>query len=108
MLADCAWATAGSQCAVNAFDDPRQAEGQPNASPVDGFVSLNGGALRCRWSGVAKLELGMVVELVEVGAGTSAETHRLRACADAAGTQCGTWATTTKHGQTHPAGDLLF
>ena len=107
-LTACQWANPGQWCEQNSYALANQAEGTKNATAVDGFVSLNGGSIRCQWSDNVKLKLGMVVQVVEVSASGETERHRLRACSDAAGTNCGSYALTTKELQTQPAGDLLF
>jgi hypothetical protein len=107
-LSECAWAEAPSACDVNIFGEPAAANGDKDASPGGGFVALNGGTLRCRWSNGGALSLGNVLQVLEISAAGATEAHDLRACRDAEGTDCGVWVTSSKAGQTHPAGSLFF
>lgn len=88
--------------------DPSAAEGASDSSGFDGFVSLNGRSLVCKWSQGERLVLGRVVEVLEVGADTAPEPFRVRACADEARESCGPFKDVGKLGQTLPAGQLLF
>ena len=107
-LSDCRWAETGSLCETNKYDDASEAEGAQNSTALEGFVALNGGAIRCRWSDGVRLNLGNVVQVIEVSAGDATERYRLRACATEDGTQCGPYVLTTKAAETHPAGALFF
>lgn len=66
------------------------AEGAPD-SPVkevlDKYTSLNGGLLRCNWTGGAVAESGDTITVVEVGgtSSTTVEQYNLRLCASTGG-----------------------
>ncbi len=106
-LTGCAWiADAPAACPGNAHEDERAAEGAPDATPVDGYVSLDGSAIVCRLSGDAAIAPGRVLEVLEVGAAQLPEPFRVRACTSAERVRCGPWLD-TQGGVTIPAGKLL-
>lgn len=107
-LSDCVWAADAKHCDSNIAAAPVAAEGPPDADPFAGFVSLNGGGIRCEWADGQALELGMLVVVTEVGAAEVPEPYRIRACEDPQGETCGPWVDVNGPQQTVPAGKLLL
>ncbi len=67
-----------------------QAEGTPDASGSEEtgtYTSLNGGRMRCDWTGGAAVSSGDEVEVIEIGgtSGTNVEQYRIRLCANQGG-----------------------
>lgn len=103
-LTDCRLVDENKTCANNQYGDPAQAEGSPDSDGVTGFVALNGGAMLCRWSDGAALQLGNVLQVREVG---NNDRFRVRACTDEARTDCGPYKLVNKASDSVPAGAVL-
>jgi hypothetical protein len=106
-LGSCSWHQEGSACASNDFSDPQAAQGMKDASVIGGFVSLNGVSIVCKWSADQSLLHGNLVSVFEIGSAVDLEEYEIRACVDAAATDCGPAVQVKKDGQTIPAGLLL-
>ena len=67
----------------NDNDDPEDAQGSPDADGSEaggGYVSLNGGVLRCGWSGGQVIQQGQAQVLTLYEIGKSVENYRFRLC----------------------------
>ena len=107
-LSQCQWLEAGTRCDENLYDDASQAEGPPNGSPFDGFVSLNSGSIVCQWSSGQGPALGNVIQAIEMSSGPDREPYQIRLCNDASATTCGAFQNSTTPTSNFPAGSLLF
>ena len=107
-LTQCQWLETGTRCDENLYDDASQAEGKPNGSPFDGFVSLNSGSIVCQWSSGQVPALGNVLQAVEMSSGPDREPYQIRLCNDASATTCGAFQNSTTPTSNFPAGSLLF
>jgi hypothetical protein len=106
-LGSCSWYQEGSACASNNFNDPQAAQGMKDGSVIGGFVSLNGGSIVCKWSANESLFHGNLISVFEMGSAVDPEEFEIRACVDAAATDCGPAVQVKSDGQTIPAGLLL-
>ena len=106
-LEGCEWMPKGDACPTNSGSKSSGAEGKRDGNAFEGFASLNGGMLMCQWSDGAFLELGNVVQVIEVGPEGQLEKFQIRACSDSEGSNCGDWQTGTLSQLTFPAGTIL-
>ncbi|MEC8023570.1 MAG: hypothetical protein VX223_06510 [Myxococcota bacterium] len=106
-LEDCSWGPKGDFCPTNSGSGRKGAEGKKDGNAFQGFTSLNGGVLVCKWSDDVFLELGNIIRIIEVGPADQLEQFQVRACKDQAGDNCGEWQTGTASQLTFPAGTIL-
>lgn len=87
-LTQCSGPSGVGSC-TNDMNNATLAEGEPNGDKEHGFVSLNGGFIRCNWdSGAsAKKGTGQVLTIYEIGGagGGIVETFYARVCKGTAG-----------------------
>lgn len=107
-LTECQWLEEGTRCEQNLYDDESKAEGKPNGSPIDGFVSLNSGSIVCRWSEEKVPVTGNVIQIIEMSSGPDREPYQVRLCNDAMAADCGEFQDSKTPTSTFPAFPLLF
>lgn len=79
-------ASGGGTCA-NDMTNASQAEGSPDGDTENGFIALNGGFIRCGWSGGEEAKSGQTIAIYEIGGtgGGKIEQYGARVCKTTAG-----------------------
>ena len=80
----------GTTACENDSADPSNAEGAPNSDGTETtgqYIALNGGLMRCEWSGGEAARSGDVIDIYEVGgsSGTKVEQYHVRLCKNTGG-----------------------